>query len=313
MAITTDGRPARLARAAASARPLFELGRHHRGRALRRRHLLRPSDLRVGHRLERRVAMAQYRPVAHRRAPDRFLVGRLGAGRGFRQRRLRRRPGAQQLGQRGRGARTSLPGWHARLHRLGRWIAGRRGARGFRGGRPDPYGHAGGRRSSLASAAPADYAFDFLMRPAATADHAAGCPLRRRPRRAPPAAADDLAATQRPGTAAVDRAHLRRRAAGRHPAAARSRLPGVAGFDADWHGAGRRREARRRGFPGSQGRRAQGACRRRQGAQGSLLAAFLAAATLAIGCAAACAGAVAGGRHRDEQTEIRLFGTKYFW
>jgi hypothetical protein len=45
----------------------------------------------------------------------------------------------------------------------------------------------------------------------------------------------------------------------------------------------------------------------------SLLAAFLAAATLAIGCAAACAGATAGGRHRDEQTEIRLFGTKYFW
>jgi hypothetical protein len=45
----------------------------------------------------------------------------------------------------------------------------------------------------------------------------------------------------------------------------------------------------------------------------SVLAAFLAAATLAIGCAAACAGATAGGRHRDEQTEIRLFGTRYFW
>jgi hypothetical protein len=45
----------------------------------------------------------------------------------------------------------------------------------------------------------------------------------------------------------------------------------------------------------------------------SLIAAFLAAATLAIGCAAACAGATAGGRHRDEQTEIRLFGSKYFW
>jgi hypothetical protein len=45
----------------------------------------------------------------------------------------------------------------------------------------------------------------------------------------------------------------------------------------------------------------------------SLIAAFLAAATLAVGCAAACAGATTGGRHRDEQTEIRLFGTKYFW
>jgi hypothetical protein len=44
-----------------------------------------------------------------------------------------------------------------------------------------------------------------------------------------------------------------------------------------------------------------------------VIAAFLAAATLAIGCAAACAGATMGGRHRDEQTEIRLFGTKFFW
>jgi hypothetical protein len=43
------------------------------------------------------------------------------------------------------------------------------------------------------------------------------------------------------------------------------------------------------------------------------LAAFLAAATLAIGCAAACAAAGVGGRHRDEQTELRLFGTKRFW
>src|SRR5262245_31730028 len=45
----------------------------------------------------------------------------------------------------------------------------------------------------------------------------------------------------------------------------------------------------------------------------SVLAAFLAAATLVIGCAAACAGATAGGRHRDEQAEIRLFGTSRFW
>jgi hypothetical protein len=45
----------------------------------------------------------------------------------------------------------------------------------------------------------------------------------------------------------------------------------------------------------------------------SVLAAFLAAATLAIGCAAACAAATSGGRHRDEQTEIRLFGTRCLW
>ena len=43
------------------------------------------------------------------------------------------------------------------------------------------------------------------------------------------------------------------------------------------------------------------------------LAAFLAAATLLIGCAAACAGAALGGRHRDEQTPVRLFGASRFW
>jgi hypothetical protein len=43
------------------------------------------------------------------------------------------------------------------------------------------------------------------------------------------------------------------------------------------------------------------------------LAAFLAAATLSVGCAAACAAAGAGGRHRDEQTDVRLWGTRRFW
>ncbi len=43
------------------------------------------------------------------------------------------------------------------------------------------------------------------------------------------------------------------------------------------------------------------------------LAAFVAAATLAVGCAAACTAAGVGGRHRDEQTELRLFSTKRFW
>jgi hypothetical protein len=45
----------------------------------------------------------------------------------------------------------------------------------------------------------------------------------------------------------------------------------------------------------------------------SALAAFLAAATLVVGCAAACGGAGAGGRHRDEQVEVRLWGTRRFW
>ncbi len=43
------------------------------------------------------------------------------------------------------------------------------------------------------------------------------------------------------------------------------------------------------------------------------IAAFLAAATLLIACAAACAGAAMGGRHRDEQTPVRLFGASRFW
>lgn len=45
----------------------------------------------------------------------------------------------------------------------------------------------------------------------------------------------------------------------------------------------------------------------------TLIAAFLAAATLAIGAAAACAGAALGARHRDERTVVALFGSRRFW
>jgi hypothetical protein len=45
----------------------------------------------------------------------------------------------------------------------------------------------------------------------------------------------------------------------------------------------------------------------------ALIAAFLAAATMAIGAAAACAGAALGARHRDERTEVVLFGSRRFW
>lgn len=45
----------------------------------------------------------------------------------------------------------------------------------------------------------------------------------------------------------------------------------------------------------------------------TLIAAFLAAATLAIGCAAACAGAALGAHHRDQRTEVVLFGSRRFW
>lgn len=45
----------------------------------------------------------------------------------------------------------------------------------------------------------------------------------------------------------------------------------------------------------------------------TLIAGFLAAATMAIGAAAACAGAALGARHRDERTLVVLFGSKRFW
>jgi hypothetical protein len=45
----------------------------------------------------------------------------------------------------------------------------------------------------------------------------------------------------------------------------------------------------------------------------TLIAAFLAAATLAIGCAAACGAASLGGRHRDENTLVVFWGSRRFW
>lgn len=45
----------------------------------------------------------------------------------------------------------------------------------------------------------------------------------------------------------------------------------------------------------------------------TLIAAFLAAATMAIGCAAACGGAALGAQHRDERTSVVLFGSPRFW
>lgn len=45
----------------------------------------------------------------------------------------------------------------------------------------------------------------------------------------------------------------------------------------------------------------------------TLIAGFLAAATMAIGAAAACAGAALGARHRDDRTLVVLFGSRRFW
>ena len=165
------------------------------------------------------------------------------------------------------------------------------------------------------SAAPADYAFDYLMRPAVAATVPATVPPA-----APPAAgaapqpqpmiwrlptaqelqpsivrifADGLQAGTLP---ARDRAYL---------ASLVSMRTGLAPADAEK----RVDEA----FQEAKDAELKVRAAADKARKASLLAAFLAAATLAIGCAAACAGAVAGGRHRDEQTEIRLFGTKYFW
>ena len=51
----------------------------------------------------------------------------------------------------------------------------------------------------------------------------------------------------------------------------------------------------------------------RIGRKATLIAGFLAAATMAIGAAAACAGAALGARHRDERTLVVLFGSRRFW
>jgi hypothetical protein len=45
----------------------------------------------------------------------------------------------------------------------------------------------------------------------------------------------------------------------------------------------------------------------------TLIAGFLAAATMAVGAAAACAGASLGARHRDDRTLVVLFGSRRFW
>lgn len=50
-----------------------------------------------------------------------------------------------------------------------------------------------------------------------------------------------------------------------------------------------------------------------QARRATLIAGFLAAATMAIGAAAACAGAALGARHRDERTLVALFGSRRFW
>ncbi len=167
-------------------------------------------------------------------------------------------------------------------------------------------------------ATPADYAFDYLMRPALpqTAS-AANAPAQT----SPPAAAVGSGQAQpmmwrvpnaqelRPSVVRIFADAL---PAGTLPARDRTYLASLVSMRTGLPQA----EAEKRvdeAFEEAKSAEANARAAADKARKASLIAAFLAAATLAIGCAAACAGATAGGRHRDEQTEIRLFGTKYFW
>jgi len=154
---------------------------------------------------------------------------------------------------------------------------------------------------------PADYAIDYLLRPASsTADSAAspatGAPV---PMLARIASPTEL----RPS---LDRIFVDSLQAGTMPARERSYL---ASLVAARTGLSPQESEKRVDEAFQEARTAEVKARAAadKARKVSALAAFLAAATLAIGCAAACAGAGMGGRHRDEQTDIQLFGTKRFW
>jgi len=145
--------------------------------------------------------------------------------------------------------------------------------------------------------APADYAFDYLMRPAANEATAA------------PAAQPQSVVLRLPNLQELQPAVVRifnaALLSGSLPAADRSYLATLVSMRTGISQA----DAEKRVDEAFQQARAAADKTRKA----MVLAGFLAAATLAIGCAAACAGATAGGRHRDEQTEVQLFGTKRFW
>ena len=151
------------------------------------------------------------------------------------------------------------------------------------------------------SATPADYAFDYLMRPA---------PIEGAAVATPPAANQPQAVVWRvPGRQELQPSVVRlvneALLTGSLAPADRSYLATLVSMRTGLSQA----DAEKRVDDAFQRARAAADKARRA----AVLAAFLVAATLAIGCAAACAGATAGGRHRDEPREIRLFGTRRFW
>jgi hypothetical protein len=153
-----------------------------------------------------------------------------------------------------------------------------------------------GQRDATLIATPADIAFDYLMRPAPAAG-------------APPPAANTPAQDLKPS---IVRIFADGQQAGSLPPADRTYLASLVAMRTGMAQA----DAEKRvdeAFQQAKDAEVKARAAADKARKASVLAAFLAAATLAIACAAACAGAAAGGRHRDEQTEIRLFGTKCFW
>jgi hypothetical protein len=162
-------------------------------------------------------------------------------------------------------------------------------------------GTLGGAAAGQRGVEPADYGFDYSMRPAPAAGSA--------PQTATPPAAVPTAQELRPSIVRIFADGLQ---AGTLPAVDRTYLASLVSMRTGLVQA----DAEKRvdeAFQQAKDAEAKARAAADKARKASLLAAFLAAATLAIGCAAACAGATAGGRHRDEQTEIRLFGTKHFW
>lgn len=148
-------------------------------------------------------------------------------------------------------------------------------------------------RQAPASVTPADYGVDYLFRPAPGAATAAALNIGDLRPALVRVFADNLGAN---GLPARERSYL---------AALVSAHAGLAQADAEKRVDEAFAEAKN---ADSKARQAADKARKT-----TALAAFLAAATLAVGCAAACAAAGVGGRHRDEQTDLRLFGTKRFW
>jgi hypothetical protein len=183
-------------------------------------------------------------------------------------------------------------------------------------------GTLGGAATSMAAgqrgATPADYGFDYLMRPAPAAAVVPAAGVATPPAAVPPAAAGQVQPmvwrlpTVQELQPSIVRIFADGLQAGTLPAADRPYLASLVSMRTGMAQA----DAEKRvdeAFQQAKDAEVKARAAVDKARKASLLAAFLAAATLAIGCAAACAGATAGGRHRDEQTEIRLFGTKYFW